>query len=66
MDSSVSDETNSGRPAITHPMIGFRADPELMAALDEAAEVEGDKPGRSELLRRIVSDWLRMRGHLKG
>jgi hypothetical protein len=33
-------------------------------ALDAAAASEPDRPSRSELMRRIVAEWLETRGHL--
>ena len=45
-------------------MIGFRAPPNLRAAIETAATAEDDKPSRSELIRRIVSGWLREHGYL--
>ncbi len=48
-------------------MIGFRAAPELRTAIETAASTEDDKPSRSEMIRRIVTNWLRQRGYvLKG
>lgn len=54
-----------GRPATgTFPMIGLRAAPELTSALDAAAAAEKDTPSRSEMIRRIVTKWLRGKGYL--
>ncbi|HMO28595.1 MAG TPA: ribbon-helix-helix protein, CopG family [Enterovirga sp.] len=38
--------------------------PEMTAALDAAAAAEDDKPSRSELIRRIVTEWLKAKGML--
>lgn len=38
--------------------------PAIGDALDAAREAEEDKPSRSELIRRIVADWLRKKGYL--
>ncbi len=46
-------------------MIGFRSAADLTAALDAAAAADSDKPSRSELMRRIVLEWLKGRGYLK-
>jgi hypothetical protein len=35
-----------------------------VTAIETAATVEEDKPSRSEMIRRIVTDWLRQRGYL--
>lgn len=45
-------------------MIGFRGGTELAAALDAAAAADPDKPTRSELIRRIVVEWLKAKGYL--
>jgi len=45
-------------------MIGFRGGEELTAALDTAAANDPGKPSRSELIRRIVVEWLQARGYL--
>lgn len=39
--------------------------PEMTAALDAAAAAEPDKPSRSELIRRIVTEWLKAKGMLR-
>lgn len=36
--------------------------PDLTAALDAAAAADPDKPSRSELIRRIVVEWLKAKG----
>jgi len=33
-------------------------------AIERAAKAEPDAPSRSEMIRRIVTEWLRERGHL--
>lgn len=45
-------------------MVGFRAEPALTDALDAAARAEPDTPSRSEFIRRIVTAYLREKGHL--
>lgn len=55
-----------GRPAgrnMAKP-IAVRLENEADAALDAAAAAEPDKPSRSELIRRIVTDWLKAKGML--
>ena len=42
-------------------MTGVRMAPDLTAALDAAAAAEPDKPSRSGLIRRIVTEWLHAR-----
>jgi hypothetical protein len=40
---------------------------DVREAIDAAAIQEaGATPTRSEMIRRIVTDWLRRRGYLKG
>jgi hypothetical protein len=46
-------------------MIGFRAPPEFAEAVDASAASQKDKPSRSEMLRRIVTDYLKAKGYLK-
>jgi hypothetical protein len=44
-----------GRPRTgTTPMIGFRADPALRAAIEKWAAHQPDKPSLSEATRRLV------------
>ncbi|GGK35408.1 ribbon-helix-helix protein, CopG family [Salinarimonas ramus] len=45
-------------------MVGFRAGKEITDALDEAARLETDQPNRSEMIRRIVTAYLKERGLL--
>jgi metal-responsive CopG/Arc/MetJ family transcriptional regulator len=33
-------------------------------AIERAAKAEHDAPSRSEMIRRIVTEWLTERGHL--
>lgn len=47
--------------AKTHPL-GFRVEPELKAALEEAAKQ--DRRSVSSLIEIILTDWLREKGHL--
>jgi hypothetical protein len=65
---SISDipKKKRGRPATgKDPMLTFRAPPETIAALDAAASADAEAPSRSELVRRIVADWLRSHGYLR-
>ena len=57
-----------GRPRTTgtHPLAAFRMPPEVLAALVAASEARGDNSSISEMLRRIVTEWLRERGYLQG
>ena len=56
-----------GRPATgTDPHLSFRSPPAVTRALERAAAAEEDRPSRSEMIRRIVMDWLREKGHLEG
>ena len=52
-----------GRPATgLMPMLTFRAPPEIVAALEEAVRRYPDVPNRSEMIRRIVTEWLEREG----
>lgn len=44
------------------PMLTFRAPPEIVEALEEAARRQPDSPNRSEMIRRIVTEWLKEEG----
>ncbi|MFN3687351.1 ribbon-helix-helix protein, CopG family [Salinarimonas sp.] len=56
-----------GRPATgLMPMLTFRAPPEIVAALEEAARRAPDRPNRSEMIRRIVTEWLEGEGLVEG
>lgn len=44
--------------------IAVRLENQADAALDTAASVEPDQPSRSELIRRIVTEWLKAKGML--
>lgn len=52
-----------GRPATGRdPLIGFRAPPEMSASLDKVIADWADadtRPSRSELIRMIVTQWLK-------
>lgn len=67
MASSISDiPKKRGRPATgKDPMLTFRAPPQVSAALDAASAEMGGSASRSELIRRIVVEWLSAKGHLK-
>lgn len=45
--------------------IPTRLTPDALTALDAAAAAEPDKPSRSELIRRIVTGWLKTKGMLR-
>lgn len=66
---SISDKQKKrgrGRPRTgVRPMVGFRAGDEITSALDAAARAEPDEPSRSEMIRRIVSAYLRERGFME-
>ena len=54
-----------GRPATgVRAMIGFRGGAEIAAALDAAAAADPATSSRSELIRRIVVEWLTGQGLL--
>src|SRR5688572_27427573 len=55
-----------GRPSTggRDPHVGFRSPAEITAAIDAAASAEPDAPSRSEMIRRIVTDWLGTKGLL--
>lgn len=48
------------------PVTSLRLSEEITTALDLAiaTEPEGDRSTRSDLIRRIVADWLRDKGYL--
>ncbi len=56
-----------GRPATGQdPVTAIRLSSELRAAIEAAGDKQKDgNPGRSEMIRRIVTDWLRKGGYLK-
>lgn len=39
--------------------------PDLLAAIDHAAALATDKPERSEMIARILTEWLHAKGHLR-
>ena len=45
-------------------MVGFRAPAEMMAAINAAMAAEPHGRSRSELIRNVVTAWLRERGYL--
>ena len=52
-----------GRPATGQaPLVGFRAPADIVAAIAKVGDAEG--LGRSEVIRRAVTEWLRLRGYL--
>ncbi|WP_372425512.1 ribbon-helix-helix protein, CopG family [Salinarimonas chemoclinalis] len=48
------------------PRVGVRFPDEVTAAVDAAARAQEDEPNRSEMIRRIVTAWLRENGFLEG
>ena len=46
-------------------MTAIRLPDDLREAVDAAAKKQADKPGRSEMLRRIAREWLADHGFLK-
>ena len=55
-----------GRPATgKEPLVGFRAPPEITAAIEAFRAQEPDRPSQSEAIRRILKDWLIGHGHLQ-
>lgn len=55
-----------GRPATGQdPVRSIRLPDEVMEAVDRACEAEEDASTRSEVIRRILTDYLRKAGHLK-
>ncbi|WP_349371773.1 hypothetical protein [Salinarimonas sp.] len=66
MASAKDSKKSRGRPptGIGKP-VGLRLYPELEAAVDAAIAAQPEpKPGRPEMIRRALADWLRERGHL--
>lgn len=53
-----------GRPKQFERRVLLAADDTLISAVESAAERESDKPSRSEMIRRIVTDWLSSKGYL--
>jgi hypothetical protein len=47
------------------PVTAIRLSAELRDAIDAASAERDDRPGRSELIRQIVTGWLRRKGYLK-
>jgi hypothetical protein len=47
----------------THPL-GFRVEPEVKEALEKAAKADGRSV--SNLIERILAQWLKDNGHLTG
>jgi len=39
--------------------------PDLIAAIDHAAALAPDRPGRSAMIARILTEWLHAKGHLR-
>lgn len=45
-------------------MVTARMPPDVISALDAAAAAGPDKPTRSELIRRVMVEWLKAKGYL--
>jgi hypothetical protein len=45
-------------------MVGFRAPSEIRMGIDKAVAEGSESTSRSEMIRRIVTGWLRERGYL--
>jgi hypothetical protein len=60
---SAKQKSAAGRPptGIT-PMMGFRADPVIRAAIVRWAEEQSDMPSLSEAIRRLVELGLKAKG----
>lgn len=44
----------------------IRLTPAILAGLDHASRLVPGNPAREELAQRILTDWLRANGHLRG
>ena len=53
-----------GRPPTDTQPVMIRMTPEMIAALDDARRNVSDLPTRPELVRRVMTDWLRQQGYL--
>lgn len=53
-----------GRPPTDTQPVMIRMTPEMIAALDDARRNITDLPTRPELVRRVMTDWLRQQGYL--
>ncbi|WP_141103919.1 hypothetical protein [Rhizobium sp. R634] len=59
------EEKKRGRPAIGRgEQINVMVRPEITQAIDAAAAAQTDQPARSEMVRRIIREWLVERGYL--
>jgi hypothetical protein len=54
-----------GRPRQFNRRLLLAADDQTVTAIETAAADEDDKPSRSEMIRRIVTDWLRQHGYMQ-
>jgi hypothetical protein len=60
MKKAISAKRKRGRPATgAKPMIGFRADAEMRAAIEKWAKAQPDKPKLSNAIRRLVEAALK-------
>lgn len=54
-----------GRPSIGRgDQLNLMVRPEMAEAIDAAALAQADSPSRTEMTRRILADWLAMKGFL--
>lgn len=54
-----------GRPPVDSEQVNIRVGRDVLEGIDAFAAEQGDKPGRTEAIRRILRDWLVGHGHLK-
>ncbi|GGK29578.1 hypothetical protein [Salinarimonas ramus] len=64
MSITVTPKKRGRPPTGTDPHLSFRSPQKVTQAIERAAQAEPDRPNRSEMIRRIVTEWLRERGHL--
>ncbi len=61
---SIDVKRKRGRPATgTDPLVAIRMPAAVLGYVNEAARIQG--VSRSELIRRIVVEWLKRGGYLK-
>jgi hypothetical protein len=62
MKKAISAKQKIGRPPTgVTPMIGFRAEPSLRAAIEKWAKQQSDEPKLSDAVRRLVELGLKVR-----
>lgn len=54
-----------GRPPVDSEQLNFRMQRDRLDGLDAYRNSEPDKPSRTEAIRRIITDWLKVHGFLK-